>query len=364
MRQFQSISLLLTVLVSLSVTSLFASTWNKLTRLEISETIQVPGATLPPGKYVVRLANSASNRHIVQFFNEDQSKIYSTVLAVPNSRLNHEVTGDTELVFYETTGNTPPALRAWFYPGDSVGQEFVYPKSESGILTGRSGRNVPTMDDETARTLRLRESTDQAPDFDQRTRIYFWTPAGKEVTQAEAEADNLKRDSDKSWREKQQRYRGFGRFNNQSRMSPTITVTRGVMVPANISQRKMEIHNVMDRIDDHSQAFAKDFKEALQSSTIPIGDRDELKRMADRLETNVGKLKEEYKNDKFDSAHEELRRALETGASVNRFMLRSEFARTEKLWDTIRQDLNTLAALHTIPVIEVYTFTAPRAQRR
>jgi hypothetical protein len=30
--------------------------------------------------------------------------------------------------FSERPGDSPDALRAWFYPGDSFGQEFVYPK--------------------------------------------------------------------------------------------------------------------------------------------------------------------------------------------------------------------------------------------
>jgi hypothetical protein len=30
--------------------------------------------------------------------------------------------------FSERPGDSPEALRAWFYPGDNYGQEFVYPK--------------------------------------------------------------------------------------------------------------------------------------------------------------------------------------------------------------------------------------------
>ena len=33
--------------------------------------------------------------------------------------------------FTERPSDTPEALRAWFYPGDSFGQEFVYPKSRA-----------------------------------------------------------------------------------------------------------------------------------------------------------------------------------------------------------------------------------------
>ena len=42
---------------------------------------------LPAGTYVFKLMNPQSNRHIVQIFNKDQTKIYATILAIPNYRL-------------------------------------------------------------------------------------------------------------------------------------------------------------------------------------------------------------------------------------------------------------------------------------
>src|SRR6476646_3366347 len=41
---------------------------------------------LPAGTYVFKLTTSQSNRHIVQIFNKDQTKIYATILAIPNYR--------------------------------------------------------------------------------------------------------------------------------------------------------------------------------------------------------------------------------------------------------------------------------------
>src|SRR5256885_12173887 len=42
---------------------------------------------LPAGTYVFKLTSSQSNRHIVQIFNKEETKIYATVLAIPNYRL-------------------------------------------------------------------------------------------------------------------------------------------------------------------------------------------------------------------------------------------------------------------------------------
>ena len=50
-------------------------------------------------------------------------------MAVPNLRLRP--TSKTVFQFWETPAGQPKALRAWFYPGDNFGQEFVYPKTKS-----------------------------------------------------------------------------------------------------------------------------------------------------------------------------------------------------------------------------------------
>ncbi len=106
-----------------------ADEWNKKTILTVNETIQVPNKVLPPGMYVMKLMDSPSNRHIVQIFDKDEQHLQTTILAIPNYRL--EPTGKTQFQFWETPPGQPKALRAWFYPGDNFGQEFAYPKSEA-----------------------------------------------------------------------------------------------------------------------------------------------------------------------------------------------------------------------------------------
>jgi len=107
--------------------SVKADAWNKKTFVTFSQPVEVPGGVvLPAGAYVFKLLDSASNRHIVQIFNEDQNHVYATVLAIPNYRL--QVTGKTVITFTERAAGEPPAIKAWFYPGDNFGQEFVYSK--------------------------------------------------------------------------------------------------------------------------------------------------------------------------------------------------------------------------------------------
>lgn len=119
-----------------------ADQWNKKTILTVNETIQIPGAVLEPGKYVMKLMESPANRHVVQVFNEREDKLHATILAVSNYRL--EATGDTQFQWWETSAGEPKALRAWFYPGDNFGQEFAYPRNESLAIAQRTGEQVPT----------------------------------------------------------------------------------------------------------------------------------------------------------------------------------------------------------------------------
>jgi outer membrane biosynthesis protein TonB len=123
-----------------------ADQWNKKTILTINDTIQIPGATLTPGKYVFRLMDSPANRHIVQVFNEDETQLINTILAIPNSRVRP--TGDSEFGFWEMPQGSPPALRSWFYPGDNFGQEFAYPKSEATKIAAATNQPVQSIPDQ------------------------------------------------------------------------------------------------------------------------------------------------------------------------------------------------------------------------
>lgn len=103
-----------------------ADTWDKKTIVSFSQPVEVPGAILQPGKYVMKLVNSQSDRHVVQFTNERQNHVYATTIAVPAYRT--QVTGRTVITFYEAAAGQAEPIRNWFYPGDNFGQEFVYPK--------------------------------------------------------------------------------------------------------------------------------------------------------------------------------------------------------------------------------------------
>jgi hypothetical protein len=120
----------------------WADDWNKKTILTVKEPIQVPGAILQPGVYVLKLVDSLSDRHIVRIMNEREDEVITTTLAIPNYRL--QPTGKSQFDFWEVPAGNPRALRAWFYPGDNFGQEFAYPKGLSAKIAEYSEQSVPT----------------------------------------------------------------------------------------------------------------------------------------------------------------------------------------------------------------------------
>ena len=121
----------------------FADSWDKKTVLNIEEPLLIPGKTLQPGRYVLKLVDSLSDRHIVRILNEREDEVITTVLAIPNWRL--QPTGNTQFMFWETPSGNPPALRAWFYPGDNFGQEFAYPKGLAAKIAAQAEAPVPSV---------------------------------------------------------------------------------------------------------------------------------------------------------------------------------------------------------------------------
>ena len=124
-----------------------ADDWNRKTTMTFSGPVEIPGVhltgfgVLPAGTYVFKILDSQSDRHIVQIFNQDETMIYATILAIPNYRL--KATDKTVVTFTERPAGEPEALRAWFYPGRNWGEEFVYPKARAMMLA--KAANTPVL---------------------------------------------------------------------------------------------------------------------------------------------------------------------------------------------------------------------------
>ena len=102
-----------------------ADSWNKKTIVTFGDSVEIPGQVLPAGTYVFKLANSISDRHMVQIWNADETHLLATIIAIPDYRW--ETSDGPMFEFEERPGDSPMALHSWFYPGDNTGQQFVYP---------------------------------------------------------------------------------------------------------------------------------------------------------------------------------------------------------------------------------------------
>jgi len=118
---------ILFVLAGLSVPpAAYADQANQETKVTFSQPVQVPGRVLPAGTYVFVLPSDVTQHYLVRIFNADRTELYATVLTISAERL--QVTSNTAFTFADRGSATPEAIVSWFYPGDTTGHEFLYPK--------------------------------------------------------------------------------------------------------------------------------------------------------------------------------------------------------------------------------------------
>jgi len=125
---------------ALSPRAVRADEWNKRTIISFAQSVQVPGTTLPAGTYVFKLADSVADRCVVQIFNERENHVYASVIAIRDYRSTPPDT--TQISFYEAPVGQPEPIKAWFYPGDNVGREFVYSGAEAAMIAQNGNQTV------------------------------------------------------------------------------------------------------------------------------------------------------------------------------------------------------------------------------
>ena len=175
---------------------------NQDTFFTFSQDVELPNKTLPAGKYLFQLADSPSNRHIVKVMSADRKEIHATLLAIPYYS-NERPSDEPQVRFMETpaagTSGTAAAagtnaIKIWFYPGRSVGHEFIYPRSQATRIASRTGSSVLTTKSDTEVEASVadtdltrvdRAGTDSAVSIEARTET---TPAATREPEATATA--------------------------------------------------------------------------------------------------------------------------------------------------------------------------------
>jgi hypothetical protein len=118
------IALFAVLLCGMLVPGARASEWDKKTIVAFNDAVEIPGQVLRPGTYVFKLLDSASNRNIVQVWNEDEDQVFATIITISEEQPQASDKSVFNLEQFST--DSAPALRSWFYPGEKSGRRFVY----------------------------------------------------------------------------------------------------------------------------------------------------------------------------------------------------------------------------------------------
>jgi len=192
--KYRSRAFVLAFSIAMLYSTMFSSTasaqqgWDKRTRVTFNVPVEIPGPgaqVLPAGTYVFRLGDSQAERHIVQILNKDETHLYANILAIPNYRLRS--TDNTVMTFSERKAGEPQAIRAWFYPGEKSGQEFVYPKARAIELAKVTNQPVLFMPTELAPLIiePIKTATEPPVVALREAPVRAVTPTGQEVALTE-----------------------------------------------------------------------------------------------------------------------------------------------------------------------------------
>src|SRR5687767_4094514 len=113
------------------------------TFLTFSGAVEMPGVTLQPGTYVFKLADTPS-RNVVQVWDRDEKNMIGHWLFVQAER--PQVSDETVVMFKETREGSTPAVQYWYFPGERIGKEFIYPKDQAMRIAARTGLDVRSED--------------------------------------------------------------------------------------------------------------------------------------------------------------------------------------------------------------------------
>ena len=96
--------------------------------VRFSSPVEVPGKVLPAGTYVFEEVREGS---LTRIWSADGTHIFATLFTVPKEESPEQMEKSNPVVLEPASGENLPRIDSWFVPGDSVGNEFTYPKPHS-----------------------------------------------------------------------------------------------------------------------------------------------------------------------------------------------------------------------------------------
>ena len=134
-------------MVTISVNAGAQGPANQDTFFTFSQPVELPKTTLPAGTYFFQLIDSPSNRHIVKVMSQDRTKLHATLVAIPYYSTDRP-SDEPQVRFLEVPAANgvagSNAIKIWFYPGNSVGHEFIWPRDRAMALARSTKQPVLT----------------------------------------------------------------------------------------------------------------------------------------------------------------------------------------------------------------------------
>jgi hypothetical protein len=97
-----------------------------------------------------KLADPDSGRRVLQVWDKDGTKLYTTLLTIPDQRM--EASDKPVVMFSERPSGQAQAIKSWFYPDERIGQEFVYPKQQAMQLAKENHAAVLSYTDDSVKS--------------------------------------------------------------------------------------------------------------------------------------------------------------------------------------------------------------------
>lgn len=101
------------------------------TKITFNAPVQIPGEVLPAGTYLFQRADS-NDPNVIQIFNADRTALVATVQTISAER--PERAADAVITLAEPEAGSSDVLVKWFYPGRTIGHEFIYPAAEEKAI--------------------------------------------------------------------------------------------------------------------------------------------------------------------------------------------------------------------------------------
>jgi len=132
----------------------WADEYNRQTYLTFSGPVQLPGITLPAGTYMLKLADPGNGMlNAIQIWDRSGMHLYKTLQTMRRRR--GEAPKDPIVMFKEAVAGQAQPVQSWFYPNDSTGYEFIWPKEEALKIAQVTHTGVLTTADESAKDVGL-----------------------------------------------------------------------------------------------------------------------------------------------------------------------------------------------------------------